>query len=674
MKQLFVILATLVSSFVYAQKNSYTLEEYMQQTNFSGLTVSPNGRYVVVITRKNNLKKDKVAYQIWRISLDKAGNKKDMIPLTSESFSSFYSLKWSPNSRFLSFNQAGQLHTINMTGGAATKINNTAMPKGNITSYGWLPQSNDQMIVAITEAKKNPEAKKVKALYGKVRRRTTVYPKYSTTFYKINQQGKVLDSLFSIQKYAYSLLVSANGKKVAFSTYPISQKRFSDPRVDKAQVYVAQLGQSTVKLKQLPPIGSPLMWGNTDNELISRYSLIKGADSTAITQNKLYSISLDTEKALNLSPRFKGHYREAILLGKQQLLAVGDLSTHRNIYLIDAKKQTSNPLTSFKGVVTNLVASKKKDVLAFVLTTNKAFKEVYLAKGYKNLKKPVKLTSFNESFAKYPTPTIQKISWDNGEGDQIEGVLIWPPNLKNKKNLSLVVDIHGGPWSARYETVTMPFSGGLYYNYASYMAMNNYLVLLPNYRGGVGRGDKFLRDLNGYSTSRPCTDILKGVEYVIKQGWANPKSLAVMGISYGGLLTNALITKTKQFKVALSTAGSWNSISYFGASDNLSQTDIRFKGKRPWQDLKRYWDESPISGAANITTPTLIMFGENDRRVPVSQGYEMFKALYTQKVPCELVLFPKEGHFWNLPVNQFTKIKIEMNWLDHYLKGKPLVK
>ncbi|WP_299463689.1 prolyl oligopeptidase family serine peptidase [uncultured Microscilla sp.] len=674
MKQLLVVLAMLLTPMIYAQKNSYTLEEYMQQTNFSGLAVSPNGRYVVVVTRKNDLKKDKVAYQMWRITLDKSGNKQEMIPLTKVSFSAFYSLKWAPNNRYLSFRQGEHLYTLDMTGGEAIKVNNKKMPKGSLTSYAWLPQGSNQMCIAITNTKKNPEAKKVKALYGKVKRRTTKYMKYTTTFYKVNYRGKVIDSLFSIKKYAYSLLISPSGKKMVFSTYPISQRKFSDPRVDKAQVYIATLDQSLVKLKLLPKIGYPLMWGSTDNNLISRYSMVKGADSTAITQTKLHNVSVDKGKTWNLSPQFKGHYREAILLDKQQLLAIGDLSTRRNFYLIDTKKQTSTSLTSFKGVATNLAASQNRDVLVFVLTTNKYFKEVYLAKGYKNLKKPVKLTSFNDSFAKYPAPTIQKISWDNGEGDQIEGVLIWPPNLKNKKNLSLVVDIHGGPWSARYETVTMPFSSGLYYNYASYMAMNNYLVLLPNYRGGVGRGDKFLRDLNGYSISRPCTDILKGVEYVIKQGWANPNSLAVMGISYGGLLTNALITKTNQFKVALSTAGSWNSISYFGASDNLSQTDVRFQGKRPWQDLKRYWKESPMANTAKITTPTLIMFGENDRRVPVSQGYEMFKALYTQKVPCELVLFPKEGHFWQSPVNQFTKIKIEMNWLNHYLKGKPLVK
>ncbi|WP_045113990.1 hypothetical protein [Microscilla marina] len=87
----------LLTPIIYAQKNSYTLEEYMQQTNFSGLTVSPNGRYIVVVTRKNNLKKDKVAYQMWRVTLDKAGNKQEMTPLTKVSFSSFYSLKWAPN-------------------------------------------------------------------------------------------------------------------------------------------------------------------------------------------------------------------------------------------------------------------------------------------------------------------------------------------------------------------------------------------------------------------------------------------------------------------------------------------------------------------------------------------------------------------------------------------------
>ncbi len=676
MRNLYVaFVLVLFAQITFAQSKSYTIKEYVEQTNFNTVSFSPDGHYLVLVTRKNNLKKDKVVYQMWRITLDKAGNKQEMVPLTGVATSSFYDLQWSSDSRYLTFRSAREkkshLYKLDMRGGEAVKLSTDKVFKNYLTSYNWIPNQKF-LLISISQTKENKQAQKAEALYGKTRRFTNSFPTYQTVFYKLNTTDNSLDSLFSVDKYAYSMMLSPNGKTIIYATYKIYNRGFSDYKKDQIRYYQQNLNSLKTTPQQLPKNYSPFHWRENNKDVFAWYN--KSSKGPAITQNKLYMLSGNGTKITNLTPQFEGHYRDAIPLKNDKLLAIGDLSTSRNIYLIDALKHKIRPLTDFKGVVTNLAKSKDNQLLAFVLTTKDNFKEVYLAKGLPGLKAAKRVTNFNKKFSRFPKPTIETISWDNGEGDKIEGVLMWPPNAKSKKNLPLVVDIHGGPWSARYETVTIPFNSGIYYNYASYLAMNGYLVFLPNYRGGVGRGDKFLTDLNGYSISRPCTDILTGVDFIVKKGWVDANRMAVMGISYGGLLTNAIISRTNQFKVALSTAGSWNTISYFGSSDNLSQTGIRYNGKLPWMDLTTYWRESPISGAAKIKTPTLIMFGEKDRRVPTSQGYEMFRALYSQNVPCELVLFPKEGHFWRTPSNQLTKIKIELNWLNHYLKGTPLIK
>jgi dipeptidyl aminopeptidase/acylaminoacyl peptidase len=265
-----------------------------------------------------------------------------------------------------------------------------------------------------------------------------------------------------------------------------------------------------------------------------------------------------------------------------------------------------------------------------------------------------------------PRPEIEAIRWPNGEGDEIEGVLYWPPGRRGEANLPLIVDIHGGPWSVRTENLG-PF--GFAY-YPALLASRGYLVLEPNYRGGTGRGDAFLHAIEGYSCSRPATDVLTGVDYLIQQGWADPDRMGVMGYSYGGLMTNCLITKTDRFRAAASGAGLWNDISYFGTADNFIQNDVRNLGEAPWENLQNYWEESAIGGAGNITTPTLIVIGGADRRVPTTQGYELYRALVRLGVPAELLIFPGEDHGFVQPAHKLTKVRAEIRWLEHYVLGK----
>jgi dipeptidyl aminopeptidase/acylaminoacyl peptidase len=195
--------------------------------------------------------------------------------------------------------------------------------------------------------------------------------------------------------------------------------------------------------------------------------------------------------------------------------------------------------------------------------------------------------------------------------------------------------------------------------------------LEPNYRGGTGRGDSFLRSINGYASSRPTTDVLKGVDYLIAQGWADQNRMGVMGYSYGGILTNYIITQTNRFHVACSGAGVWNWISDFGTSIYGFFDEFWFD-KTPWENFPNYWNESAISGAGKIQTPTLITDGEADRVCATSQSYELYRALVRQGVSTEFLVFPGEEHIFQKPSHKLTKVKAEIAWLDHYLLGTPL--
>ena len=214
--------------------------------------------------------------------------------------------------------------------------------------------------------------------------------------------------------------------------------------------------------------------------------------------------------------------------------------------------------------------------------------------------------------------------------------------------------------------------GGAGIDNAALFASRGYLVLLPNYRGSTGRGDAFLQALDGYPCSRPVSDVLTGIDYVVGKGWADPRRLGVRGGSYGGRITNCVIGQTTRFKAAVSVAGFWNLTS--AVSDSGAALGGFGSIKPPWQDINKYWEESPISHAGNIKTPTLIIIGGADTAVSPSQAREQKRAFDWLEVPSELLVFPGEEHEISKPSSTRTRLEAEVAWFDHYVLGKPLPK
>ena len=240
-------------------------------------------------------------------------------------------------------------------------------------------------------------------------------------------------------------------------------------------------------------------------------------------------------------------------------------------------------------------------------------------------------------------------------------MLHYPPGQFQSKNLPLLTLIHGGPYSVSPNHLLLDW-----YNWAPLAASEGWLVLEPNYRGSTGYGDQFLRDIRYRPLSLPGKDILFGIDQLIKDGIVDPYRLAVGGFSYGGFLTNWLITQTKRFNAALSGAGSIDHTSSWGIMDYPVVLAYLFGGF-PWEVPYIYQNEAPIYQLDRVRTPTLITTGENDIRVPTSQSYIMERGLYYQGVPVQLVTFPNEGHELNInPWHGKIKVREELKWLKKY--------
>ena len=258
-------------------------------------------------------------------------------------------------------------------------------------------------------------------------------------------------------------------------------------------------------------------------------------------------------------------------------------------------------------------------------------------------------------------PAQERVEWTGADGVTVDGLLTYPVDYVEGRRYPLVVKTHGGPQTSdRYGFRTEPFSS------------HGYAMLEPNYRGSTGYGDPFLRDMVPGYFNQSHLDVMTGVDHVIAMGVADPDRLIKMGWSGGGHMTNKLITFTDRFRVAASGAGAANWVSMYAQSDMRVQRTPWFGGT-PWQKdapLDLYWDHSPLKYVAAVTTPTIFMFGENDVRVPPSQGVEMYRALKSHGVPTHLYIAPREGHGWQELRHQLFRRNAELEWFKQHL-GEP---
>lgn len=263
-------------------------------------------------------------------------------------------------------------------------------------------------------------------------------------------------------------------------------------------------------------------------------------------------------------------------------------------------------------------------------------------------------------------PRQEAITWEGDDGVTVEGLLFYPLDHREGTNYPLVVQTHGGP------AASDKFSFGSSSNYVQVLTALGYFVFKPNYRGSTGYGDDFLRDMVGSYFNQAHLDVMTGVDHLIEQDLVDAERMAKMGWSGGGHMTNKVITFTDRFKAASSGAGAVNWVGMY------AQSDVRYYrtpwfGGTPWEEdapIDVYWDHSPLKDIANVTTPTLVLVGENDVRVPMSQSVELYRALKSNGVPTHLYVAPREPHGWRELRHRLFKANVELDWFERWVRDR----
>ncbi len=275
---------------------------------------------------------------------------------------------------------------------------------------------------------------------------------------------------------------------------------------------------------------------------------------------------------------------------------------------------------------------------------------------------PVRVSGANLDLPKLPLGETKVIRWKGKDGLEIEGLLTYPVGYEAGRKYPLVLNIHGGPMGVFSESFIG--RGGIYPLAA--FAARGYAILRCNIRGSGGYGKKFryanLDDWGG----KDYEDLMAGVDHVIEMGVADPGRMAVMGWSYGGYMTSWVIGQTQRFKAAAVGAGVTNLWSFTGTSDITGFLPDYFSGE-PWENFEAYRKHSPMSHVRNATTPTLILHGEADVRVPVTQGYELYNALKRKGVITKMVAYPRTPHGPQEPKFQLDIMQRHLDWVEKYV-------
>jgi dipeptidyl aminopeptidase/acylaminoacyl peptidase len=301
-----------------------------------------------------------------------------------------------------------------------------------------------------------------------------------------------------------------------------------------------------------------------------------------------------------------------------------------------------------------------RTMLGFVSQNSDRAPEAYVTKL--DAFAPYQVSRVNAELPMHPLGRTEVIRWKSTEDLEIEGLLTYPVGYDSSKRYPLLLNIHGGPTGVFVQTFTA--ARGIY-PLASFAAQG-YAVLRPNPRGSSGYGKSFRHANRKDWGGGDYRDLMAGVDHVVSLGIADPERLGVMGWSYGGFMTSWTITQTRRFKAASVGAGVTNLMSFNGTADIPSFVPDYF-GAESWENLELYRAHSAMFQVKGVTTPTLILHGEQDVRVPISQGYELYNALRRQNVPVKMVTYPRQGHGPQEPKFVLDIGQRLLDWFGRYL-------
>jgi dipeptidyl aminopeptidase/acylaminoacyl peptidase len=680
-----------------ADKPKLTLDEFFNAVDFESVKLSPDGSAVLIETERADWDEKIFRTDLWLYRTDKTGAG-NLVQLTQSGHDR--RPEWSPDGKWIAFiserktpttkrtdsdedskeDETAHLYLISSTGGEAFPV---TRGEEEVHAFAWSPDSK-----TLYFATRQPWTKDQKDAYRKEWKDVKQYraAERGDTIFSLDVADAVVRHAAKPSKPSddsdntpdvtpgsravartpwrvNGMDVSPDGQRLAFVTESVSerQERISEFEIYSVDLVNASANREPHQVTHNEALENHVHWTKDNQHILFGVELGSVEGKYRDTQNRLYWVDADTGKTERWASDFTGSVQRYCVNANEGVLAAGRMGTEVQLYSQATPRAVFARQPGWGGTYDLIVSAEHSSRIAFVYSSLEKPTEVYIADSIDKLSEARPITSFNHLFAERALPKGKPYRWTADDGSSVEGMLMYPPGKFEAKNLPTFVFIHGGPDDADGNHFEADW-----YQWDRLAATQGWLVFEPNYRGSSGYGDKFLEEIVPEIVSRPGKDILEGVDALVKDGIADPNHLVIGGYSYGGYMTNWLITQTARFKAAVTGAGAVEHVANWG-NDDTTFDDAYFLGGAPWEAAQRYHDEAAIFQINKVRTPTHMVAGADDIRVAVAENYLLDHALHNLGVPSTLLIFPGEGHSLDKnPWHGKIKVREELKWLAQY--------
>jgi dipeptidyl aminopeptidase/acylaminoacyl peptidase len=663
MRHLVILLLICIPLNAQAGKRGVTPEDYYAFKNVTDAQISPDGKTVAYAVTSADEKHNRRETAIWLTSLDGS--------ITAQKLpagGTAKSPRWSPDGKIIAFIEARpatggsaahadkpQVQLLTLSGGETRRVTDLA---NGVDAFQWSPDGSRLVCVSKT----GPVRRPFDQGGSDVRHYTSATYKFNDTgFYDDRRthlyvvdlaSGKAAQITSGDQRNDTEPQWSPDGTQIAFSSEDTDK-----PLMANNDVWIVPAGGG--ELARVNRIQGNIhfpRWSPDGREIAYV------ASHTAEEQVKLMIAPVAGGPSRTIAADLDRAPAELNWQSPDALYFEAQSNGETHIFRANPKTGKCQPVTFGRRAVHHAAWNTKAGVMIYTVNDFTHLDDLYAADlSGRNEKQ---LTDVNrEILSQLDVQKVERLSYKSLDGQPIDGFFVKPNGWTPGKKYPMVLVIHGGPASM--------FGFDWFHEFQVYSA-RGWAVLFTNPRGSGGYGEKFQRAVDHNWGGKAYDDIMAGVDAALsKYGWVDRDRLGVTGGSYGGFMTNWIVSHTMRFKAAVTLRSISNFTSVEGTRDAAYSHAADFGGDL-FENFDFYWNSSPLKYASRVKTPTLVLHSDSDQRVPLEQGEQWFRALKHFGVTTEFVIFPRENH--NLtrngePRHLVESLNWQLYWFERFLDG-----